>query len=117
MFPRRGADRLTGRGTDRRTVSDAGQGDADDYLRQTTLDYTILGPGRLTAEPATERIRLVTGPDDGDGDGRERIADDRKITSRENVAAVITHVVSQNTAVRQTVNFYDGPTPIADAIG
>ena len=33
--------------------------DADEYLRSTTLDYTILGPGRLTLEPATEKIVLA----------------------------------------------------------
>lgn len=29
--------------------------DADEHLRSTDLDYTILGPGKLTLEPASRR--------------------------------------------------------------
>lgn len=90
--------------------------DADAALRQTGLDYTILGPGGLTEEPATGRIR-ITDPFTDEVEGRERAEEDGKITSRDNVAAVITHVIAHRTAVRDTVNFYDGPTPIALAIG
>lgn len=87
--------------------------DADAHLRGTGLDYTILGPGKLTLEPATGRIQLADAH--GEVTGRDLDAD-AKVTSRENVAAVITHVVASNAAVRQTVNFYDGETPIADAL-
>lgn len=80
--------------------------DADAKLRESTLDYTILGPGLLTTDPATGKI---TRTEDAGNDW----PDEKRVTSRENVAEVITHVVKANAAVRQTVNFYDGNTPIA----
>lgn len=84
--------------------------DADAKLRESTLNYTILGPALLTLEPASSRIQRTetAGPD---------WPDDKRITSRENVAEVITHVIRTGAASRQTVNFYDGDTPIAEAIG
>ncbi|SJM70144.1 NAD(P)H-binding protein [Gulosibacter sp. 10] len=87
--------------------------DADEGLRATGLDYTILGPGMLTLEDATGEIDLA----DEHGEGREReiAAEDRK-TSRANVAEVIAHVIANGAALRETVNFYDGSTPIAEAI-
>ncbi|GAA1365793.1 SDR family oxidoreductase [Arthrobacter rhombi] len=87
--------------------------DADEHLRGTGLDYTILGPGILTLEPATGTIQLVD--NHGRIDGRAPEGQESN-TSRENVAAVITHVIAANAAVRQTVNFYDGDTAIADAL-
>ena len=83
--------------------------DADAKLRESALDYTILGPARLTLEPATGRIqRVETAGDDW--------PDDKRVTSRANVAEVIAHVIKAGAASRQTVNFYDGETPIAEAI-
>lgn len=87
--------------------------DADAHLRETELDYTILGPGMLTLEPASRKIQLVDA--EGKAEGREP-GDGEKDTSRENVAEVITHVIASNAGVRQTINFYDGDTPIAEAI-
>jgi len=87
--------------------------DADAVLRLSSLDYTILGPGPLTLEPASGRI--LRADDTGAVDGRELTREERA-TSRENVAAVIEHVLSTGAAIRQTVNFYDGDTPIAEAI-
>ena len=84
--------------------------DADAKLRESALDYTILGPGLLTLEPATGRIqRTETAGDDW--------PDDRRVTSRDNVAEVIAHVIDTGAASRQTVNFYDGDMPIAEAVG
>lgn len=83
--------------------------DADARLRESSLDYTSLGPGLLTTEPATGKIMRTeaVGTD---------WPDDKRVTSRENVAEVIAHVIKTNSAVRQTVNFYDGDTPIAELI-
>jgi uncharacterized protein YbjT (DUF2867 family) len=87
--------------------------DADAYLRASELDYTILGPGLLTLEPASNKVLVA----DADGEGVDApIADDAKVTSRDNVAAVIAHVVATGAASRTKVNFYDGDTPFADAI-
>ncbi|MGJ6979301.1 SDR family oxidoreductase [Aestuariimicrobium soli] len=77
--------------------------DADAYLRGTDLDWTILGPGRLTLDEATGLI---------DRD----LAHPTGATSRDNVAAVITHVVTTGAGSRETINFYDGEVPIAEAI-
>ncbi|PWL16499.1 NAD-dependent dehydratase [Falsochrobactrum shanghaiense] len=84
--------------------------DADAKLRESTLDYTILGPALLTTEPATGKL---TRTEDAGSDW----TDDRRVTSRENVAEVIAHVIKADASVRQTVNFYDGDTPIADVMG
>jgi uncharacterized protein YbjT (DUF2867 family) len=86
---------------------------ADEHLRASDLDYTILGPGALTLEDSTGKVLIAD--EAGDLDGKEPEADVR-VTSRELVADVITHVVAESAAVRQTVNFYDGQTPIAEAI-
>lgn len=83
--------------------------DADAALRRTTLHYTILGPGLLTRDAATNR--LTQADDHGRVDGELPEGEDRK-TSREHVAEAIVHVLKRNTAIRKTVNFYDGTTPL-----
>ena len=87
---------------------------ADAYLRQSDLDYTIVGPGTLTLESATEKI--VVADEDGKVAGEWPTRGEHNRTSRGNVAAVIAYVLSHDTASRQTVNFYDGHTPIAQAL-
>lgn len=86
---------------------------ADAYLRDSGLDFTILGPGSLTLTPGSGEITIA---DPDGGINGEPAAQGRAVTSRENVASVITHVITNNAAIRETVNFYDGDTPIADAI-
>ncbi len=85
--------------------------DADARLRDTSLNYTILGPGRLTLEPASGRVRVVEVSPAMD---RSQLGETD--TSRDNVAEVINHVLTEGAAVRQTINFSDGDTPIAEAI-
>lgn len=87
--------------------------DADAALRESSLDYTILGPGRLTLEPASGNIVVA---DEAGNVVDGALSDDDKVTSRENVAEAIVHVLATNAAVTKTVNFYDGDTSIADAI-
>ncbi|UYQ77383.1 SDR family oxidoreductase [Glutamicibacter sp. JL.03c] len=87
--------------------------DADAVLRESDLDYTILGPGALTLDPATKKITIAD--ETGNIDGKAPEAENGKV-SRENVAEVITHVVDTDAAQRSTVNFYDGSTAIAEAI-
>lgn len=83
--------------------------DADAVLRQSGLDYTILGPGLLTTESATGKIQRT------ESAGADW-PDDKRVTSRENVAEAIAHVIKTGAASRQTVNFYDGETPLAEAM-
>lgn len=87
--------------------------DADAHLRASGLEHTILGPGVLTLEPATGRIQLVDR--EGKIDGAEP-QEGQSDTSRENVAEVMVHVVAHNAGVGEKINFYDGETPIAEAI-
>lgn len=87
---------------------------ADEHLRASSLDYTILGPGTLTLEEGTGKVLLAN--DQGEGIDGNEIPEDAKVTSRDNVAAVIAHVLATGAASRARVNFYDGDTPIADAI-
>ncbi|WP_431710286.1 SDR family oxidoreductase [Glutamicibacter uratoxydans] len=83
--------------------------DANEHLRSTSLDYTILGPGMLTLDPATYKLTLVD--NQGRIAGKQPSGSDAD-TARENVAEVIAHVLANDSAIRQTVNFYDGQTPI-----
>lgn len=87
--------------------------DADAFLRGTDLEYTILGPGALTLEPASKQVVLA----DEAGNPKDPAVDGEALrTSRDNVAEVITHVLASNAARRATVNFYDGKMPIVEAI-
>lgn len=86
---------------------------ADEHLRASSLDYTVLGPGGLTLEPSKGTLTLADASGKVEG---QTPSDETRVTSRELVADVITHVISQNAAVRETVNFYDGDTPIAEAV-
>ena len=77
---------------------------ADAHLRDSELDWTILGPGMLTDEPGGESIGVG-------GDKREDRA-----TSRDVVAAVAAAVLRRPDTVRRTIEFSDGDTPIGEAL-
>ncbi|MEO7059138.1 MAG: SDR family oxidoreductase [Lapillicoccus sp.] len=76
---------------------------ADDQLRASDLDYVILGPSRLTDNPGTGRIE--TG---------ETLT--KSSVSRDDVAAVVAHILATPSVSRVTIDFNTGDTPIADAI-
>lgn len=76
---------------------------ADAHLRATDLDWTVLGPSRLTLEPATGEI--VVGPDTGKGQ-----------VSRGNVALVIAACLTDASTIRRTIEFNDGTVPISEAL-
>ena len=84
------------------------KGQADEHLRDSTLDWTVLGPSTLTLDEPTQRITVSP-------DGVTR-ADQVPSTSRANVAAVIAAVVDEPATSRRTLNFHDGDVPIAEAI-
>lgn len=77
---------------------------ADEYLRGSDLDWTVLGPSRLTEEPASGRIFVGT-REEGSGE-----------VSRDNVARVIAEVLDANATVGRTIEFHDGNTPISEAV-
>jgi uncharacterized protein YbjT (DUF2867 family) len=78
---------------------------ADAYLRSSRLGWTVLGPGRLTLEPATGEIVV------GKGKGE---------VSREDVALVVAATLHDDATIRRTIEFNnasDGSgAPIADAV-
>ena len=77
---------------------------ADAHLRASDLDWTVLGPGALTLDPATGRIEL------GPAAAKGRV-------SREDVAYVVAAVLEDNGTLERTIEFNNGDTPIADALG
>lgn len=75
---------------------------ADEHLRGTDLDWTILGPGPLTLDEPTGLIAV-----EDPGDGR---------VTRADVAAVAAAALADPSTVRRTIGFGNGSVPIADAI-
>lgn len=76
---------------------------ADEHLRASALDWTVLGPSALTLGEATGRID-VRATESGD-------------VSRADVAAVIAATLADPSTVRKTIRFNSGQTPIAEALG
>jgi uncharacterized protein YbjT (DUF2867 family) len=76
---------------------------ADAYLRDSGLDWTVLGPGRLTLDPATGRIAVGAQARDGH-------------VSREDVALVAAAVLADDSTIRRTIEFNNGDVPIAEAL-
>lgn len=74
---------------------------ADAHLRASDLDWTVLGPGRLTLEPATGRIAL------GEGKGS---------VSRADVAHVAAAALADDSTIGRTIEFNNGDVPIAQAL-
>lgn len=81
---------------------------ADAHLRATDLDWTVLGPSRLTVEAATGRIE-VNSP------GHKSA--DKAAVSRGNVALVVAACLNAAPTIRRTIDFNDGEVPIAAALG
>ena len=76
---------------------------ADDYLRRTSLNWTILGPSTLTLNVGSGSIAVGSEARNGD-------------TSRENVALVTAAVLDSDNTVHRTIDFTDGDVAIATAI-
>ncbi len=76
---------------------------ADAHLRASDLDWTVLGPGHLTLEPATGRIAVGGAPR-----GRE--------VSRDDVALVAAAALADDSTIGCTIDFNTGDVPIAEAL-
>lgn len=74
---------------------------ADAHLRSSDLDWTVLGPGRLTLEPATGRIAV----DQAKGS-----------VSRADVAQVAAAALADDSTIGRTIEFNNGDVPIAQAL-
>jgi len=75
---------------------------ADEHLRASDLDWTILGPSGLTLDPPTGRINVT--------------AEAATTVSRADVAAVIDAVLADDTTIGRTIRFNTGDVPIAAAV-
>jgi uncharacterized protein YbjT (DUF2867 family) len=77
--------------------------EADQYVMEAGLDYTIIRPGGLTDEPGT---------------GQVEIADqvDYAQVTRDDVAAVIAECLVADNTIAKDFDLINGDTPIADAV-
>ena len=76
---------------------------ADDHLRGSELDWTVLGPSALTLGQPTGRIDV-------------RAAESGSV-SRADVAAVVAAALADDATIGRTIRFNSGELPIAEAIG
>jgi len=77
---------------------------ADEYLKASGLDYTIVRPGSLTNEEGTGKIQL-----------REKLESFGKIT-RADVAKTLVEVLEGDVMQNQVFEILEGETPIEKAI-
>lgn len=75
---------------------------ADEHLRSSALEWTIVAPSTLTLDPPTGLI-------DADATESESVG-------RADVAAVIAALLESPGTIRRTIRFNSGEVPIADAI-
>ncbi|MBW9215901.1 NAD(P)H-binding protein [Mumia sp. zg.B53] len=81
----------------------AAKGQADDAVRESGLDWTIVRPGGLTDDPGTGRVAV------GDHVGRGTIP-------RADVAAVLVAVLEAPSTARTTFELIGGDVPIDEAL-
>lgn len=77
--------------------------EADEALRNSGLDYTIIRPGRLTDDPGTGRVALAP----------ELPRDE---IPREDVAAVLAEVLETPETAGHQFDLTSGDTPVAEAV-
>lgn len=81
---------------------------ADEHLRNSKLDWTIIGPSALTLDEPTNMVTVDTSGQHG--------AADVPTTSRANVAAMIAAALDEPASIGTRLFFYDGDTPVAQAV-
>jgi len=79
------------------------KGRADDAVRASGLDATVVRPGGLTNNAGTGRVRL------GESVPRGQV-------SRDDVAAVLVAVLDSPNTIGRTVDLIGGDTPVAEAV-
>jgi len=77
---------------------------ADNYLRETELDYTIVCPGRLTDDPGTGRVSV---------DANINLTGD---TSRDHLATALAICLDMGNTVGKTFSLLEGDVPIEHAV-
>lgn len=81
---------------------------ADAHLKESGLDWTIVGPSALTLDEPSGMIAV-------DGSGASRDVE-VPATSRGNVARVVAAAVGEEKAIGKQISFHDGGTPVAEAL-
>jgi uncharacterized protein YbjT (DUF2867 family) len=77
--------------------------EADKYLVESGLDYTIVRPGRLTDDPGTGKVEIA-----------ETV--EYASVSRDDVAAVLAECLVADNSIGKSFDLVGGDTPIADAV-
>ena len=77
--------------------------EADQHLRESSLDWTLVGPTALSLDEPTGAISITTDPQGVKA-------------SRANVARVLAAVVEDDGTIRKAFPFTDGDTPISEAL-
>jgi uncharacterized protein YbjT (DUF2867 family) len=77
--------------------------DADKYVVESGLDYTVIRPGGLTDDPGTGRVEIA-----------ERVEYGQ--VTRDDVAAVIAECLTADNTIGKSFDLLNGDTPVAEAI-
>jgi uncharacterized protein YbjT (DUF2867 family) len=80
------------------------KGEADKFLAESGLDYTIVRPGRLTDDPGTGKVEVA-----------ERLERGGSV-SRDDVAAVLAEVLVAENTIGTSFDLVGGDTPVPEAI-
>lgn len=91
------------RGSDVFQVYQKAKSEADEALRESDLNYTIIKPGRLTDEPGSGLVNMASSLEQGE-------------IPRKDVASVLVHVLEAPGLYKQTFDLVSGDTPIDEAI-
>jgi uncharacterized protein YbjT (DUF2867 family) len=79
------------------------KGRAEDAVRSSGLDATVVRPGSLTNDTGTGRVRLGESLPHGE-------------VTRDDVAAVLVAVLDSPSSIGRTVDLIGGDTPVAEAV-
>jgi len=93
----------TPRGSEVFQVYQQAKAEADEALRNSGLDYTIVKPGRLTDEPGSGRVKLGKSLDRGE-------------IPRQDVATIIASVIENPKTIGLTFDALSGQTPVKEAL-
>ena len=78
--------------------------EADEFVRNSGLDYTIVRPGGLTDEPGTGKVQIA-----------ETIEGSGQVT-RDDAAAVIAEILRADNTAGKAFDLLEGDTPIPEAV-
>lgn len=90
-------------GDDVFSVYQRAKAEADEAVRNSDREWTIVRPGRLTDEPGTDRVRIDSEPFRGE-------------VARDDVAAVLARLLNDERAARRVLYVNGGEEPIERAL-